>query len=218
MPQLHGYRSEAPAFPDIDANHAEDEYADAAEQEWLAQHGHLSDVKMQQPVDVKPRASGTAPDRPAQAPTSTSSVQSTAPPLPPSLYDIKIAAAALTEKEKQQLWTKRRAESGYDIDPEELMEEPALPGTWPVVEFTKGGQKMLLPPMDFTVDNANGKVEARRTQIPLILAWALSIHKSQGQTLERVKVDLGEIFETGQAYVALSRATQMVSLAENLLS
>ncbi|OAT13046.1 mitochondrial DNA helicase [Blastomyces gilchristii SLH14081] len=83
-------------------------------------------------------------------------------------------------------------------------------GIWPVVSFVQpdGTERHLLcQPETWKIELPNGEVRAQRTQIPLILAWALSIHKAQGQTLQRVKVDLGRVFERGQAYVALSRAT-----------
>ena len=54
--------------------------------------------------------------------------------------------------------------------------------------------------------------ECRRMQVPLKLCWALTMHKAQGQSIDRVKVDLNGSFQNGQAYVALSRAKTMAGL------
>lgn len=86
---------------------------------------------------------------------------------------------------------------------------------WPLVCFVQqdGTERHLLcQPETWKIELPNGEVQAQRQQVPLILAWALSIHKAQGQTLQRVKVDLGKVFEKGQAYVALSRATTQAGL------
>lgn len=69
-----------------------------------------------------------------------------------------------------------------------------------------GGRSIELEPFTFTVLNDEGKDVASATNFPVNLAYASTIHKIQGATLERVHVDLKSLWEPGQAYVALSRA------------
>ncbi len=69
---------------------------------------------------------------------------------------------------------------------------------------TASGKVFTAVPREWSV-NDNGKVLATIIQIPLRLAWAITVHKSQGMSLDAAVMDLSRAFEYGQGYVALSR-------------
>lgn len=78
----------------------------------------------------------------------------------------------------------------------------------PVVKFTDfkdGYFERTIGRVPWESVAPNGTVLASRKQYPLILSWAITIHRSQGATIPRLCIDMSGIFEVGQAYVALSR-------------
>jgi ATP-dependent DNA helicase PIF1 len=81
--------------------------------------------------------------------------------------------------------------------------------SFPVVMFDNGSELNTVPEK---FETESGKITLIRMQVPLILAWALTIHKCQGATITNVITDLTGVFEEAQVYVTLSRACSMDGL------
>jgi len=81
---------------------------------------------------------------------------------------------------------------------------------YPIVEFTNGKEVTMQP--DTWELRDGDKKRASITQIPLRLAWAITIHKSQGMTLDAALIDLRKAFVAGMGYVALSRVRSVETL------
>ena len=81
---------------------------------------------------------------------------------------------------------------------------------FPVIR-TRNNRSIMAEPMDWMIEEG-GSVKARITQVPLRLAWAITVHKSQGMSLDEAVMDLTDVFEFGQGYVALSRVRRLSGL------
>lgn len=85
--------------------------------------------------------------------------------------------------------------------------------SYPVVEFANG-KILTIAPEEWLIERYDEEkklvvTDAGTSQVPLILAWAMTIHKAQGLTLDKISCDLSDVFSPGQAYVALSRARSL---------
>jgi len=80
----------------------------------------------------------------------------------------------------------------------------------PIVKLSSG-KEVLVTIDSWTIDSER-EILARINQIPLRLAWAITVHKSQGMTLERAEIDLSKSFGYGMGYVALSRLVSLEGL------
>lgn len=90
------------------------------------------------------------------------------------------------------------------------------PGVDPVIQTVPTrdfpqGRKVTIEQATWKIED-DGKILAELNQYPLRLAWAITVHKSQGMSLDAVEVDLSRCFEPGMGYVALSRVRTLAGL------
>lgn len=118
--------------------------------------------------------------------------------LSPEVLEVKEGAAVMfTKNSPQGKFVNGTLGTVVDFDSENL----------PIVE-TNEGTRVVAEPMEWQVEE-DGKVKASVSQVPLRLAYAMTVHKSQGMSMDAAVMDLSKAFEYGQGYVALSRVRRL---------
>jgi len=112
------------------------------------------------------------------------------------------------KKDAVVMFVKNNFEEGYVNGT--LGKVVAFENGLPVVE-THSGKRIYATYTTWEVED-DGKILASATQIPLRLAWAITVHKSQGMSLDSALIDLSQAFVPGQGYVALSRLRRLEGL------
>lgn len=118
-------------------------------------------------------------------------------------------AESATDKSVKDKGKKTTKDKGGDKKPPK--DKKPTTQKMPVVRLNSG-REVIAEPEEWIIEDETGDVLASYLQVPLCLAWAITIHKSQGMTLEAAEIDLSRTFELGQGYVALSRLKSLAGL------
>ncbi|MSR70488.1 AAA family ATPase [Candidatus Kaiserbacteria bacterium] len=121
--------------------------------------------------------------------------------LSPETLALKVGASVI--------FTRNNFDTGYVNGTLGVIEGFAESG-FPLVR-TRQGALIEATPEEWRVED-RGRVLAKIVQVPLRLAWAITVHKSQGMSLDAAVMDLSQAFEYGQGYVALSRVRTLDGL------
>ena len=122
--------------------------------------------------------------------------------LSPEVLALKVGARVM--------FTKNNAKAGFVNGTLGVVEDFAELSGLPIVK-TRDKRWITVESMDWMVEE-RGAARATITQLPLRLAWAITVHKSQGMSLDEAVMDLSQVFEFGQGYVALSRVRRLKGL------
>ena len=118
--------------------------------------------------------------------------------LSPESLRLKVGASVM--------FTKNNPKEGFVNGTLGVVKEFSKTGL-PIVQM-RNNRKIEVDFADWIVEE-DGKIKGTLTQLPLRLAWAITVHKSQGISLDEAIIDLSKVFEYGQGYVALSRVRRL---------